>query len=257
MLVATLSPSKTLNSEPPGHKGATLPQFQACSQKLVNLLKTYDEKRLAELMNLSPKLARLNYERFQKFVFPHDGKNAAPALMTYQGDVYRGINWQSYDEKEFDFAQDHLCILSGLYGVLRPLDLIQPYRLEMGTRLQNEAGKNLYLFWQKQVAELFNQLFESSTGGVIVNLASQEYAKVLDRKAIKVPTVDVHFKEKKGDDYKIIGIYAKYARGLMADYIVKNGLQVLDDLKGFDRDGYRFSASRSNSSQMVFLRDQT
>jgi cytoplasmic iron level regulating protein YaaA (DUF328/UPF0246 family) len=213
------------------------------------------EKELGELMKISPKLALLNHDRYQNFDFPFTLENSHQALLAFKGDVYQGISVDDYRDEDFDFAQAHLRILSGLYGLLRPLDLIQPYRLEMGLRVSGPWGKNLYQFWENIITDrIYQEVLESKGDRVLVNLASNEYFKAVHPKRLKSDVVNVHFKEKKDDGFKIIGIHAKRARGVMADFIIKNRINHAQELKPFNLNGYEFNSTLSKEADWVFTR---
>jgi hypothetical protein len=201
-------------------------------------------------MSISDKLSKLNFDRFQTFSTPFTLTNAKQALLAFKGDVYNGIDAPNLSSQDLDFAQSCVRMLSGLYGVIRPLDLIQPYRLEMGTRLENDKGKNLYEFWGDQISQILNE-DESS---VIINLASNEYFKGIDKKSLNAKIINIAFKEFKGDTYKIIGIYAKRARGLMVNYMIKNRITKSDDLKNFNVEDYKFRQNMSDELTWVFTR---
>jgi len=201
-------------------------------------------------MSISDKLSKLNFDRFQTFSTPFTLTNAKQALLAFKGDVYNGIDAPSLSSQDLDFAQSCVRMLSGLYGVIRPLDLIQPYRLEMGTRLENDKGKNLYEFWSDKISQILNE-DESS---VIINLASNEYFKGIDKKSLNAKIINIAFKELKGDTYKIIGIYAKRARGLMVNYMIKNRITKSDDLKNFNVEDYKFRQDMSDELTWVFTR---
>jgi cytoplasmic iron level regulating protein YaaA (DUF328/UPF0246 family) len=201
-------------------------------------------------MSLSEKLSKLNFDRFQAFKTPFSLDNAKQALLAFKGDVYNGINASSLSVKDLDFAQKNVRMLSGLYGVLRPLDLIQPYRLEMGTKLSNAQGNNLYDYWGSGISEVLNEDEEK----LIVNLASNEYFKAIDKKLLKAQILDIVFKEKKNDTYKVIGIYAKRARGLMINYIIRNRLTDAEVLKDFSDEGYLYNQDLSSDSTWVYVR---
>jgi hypothetical protein len=202
-------------------------------------------------MSLSEKLSKLNFDRFQAFKTPFSLDNAKQALLAFKGDVYNGINASSLSAKDLDFAQKNVRMLSGLYGVLRPLDLIQPYRLEMGTKLGNAQGKNLYDYWGSSISEVLNEDEEK----LIVNLASNEYFKAIDKNILKAQILDIVFKEKKNDTYKVIGIYAKRARGLMINYIIRSRLTDAEELKDFSDEGYLYNQELSSDSTWVYVRD--
>jgi cytoplasmic iron level regulating protein YaaA (DUF328/UPF0246 family) len=201
-------------------------------------------------MSLSENLSKLNFDRFQAFKTPFSLDNAKQAFLAFKGDVYNGINASSLSDKDLDFAQKNVRMLSGLYGVLRPLDLIQPYRLEMGTRLINAKGNNLYDYWGSGISEVLNEDEEE----LIVNLASNEYYKAIDKKMLKAQILDIVFKEKKNETYKVIGIYAKRARGLMINYIIRNRLTDAEMLKDFSDEGYLYNQELSSDKTWVYVR---
>lgn len=203
-------------------------------------------------MSISDDLAQLNYQRNQEWQLPFTKDNARPAVYAFNGDVYRGLDVYTLDTKNIDKLQDTVRILSGLYGVLKPLDLIQPYRLEMGTKLSIGKNKNLYEFWKKKVTKALNEELEDNE--LFLNLASNEYFKAIDSKTLKVPVIEIDFKELKNGDYKTIGIYAKQARGLMARYIIDTNAKTLEDIKGFNLENYRFHEQLSKENRLVFTR---
>ncbi|MDO1501337.1 peroxide stress protein YaaA [Winogradskyella maritima] len=248
-----LSPAKSLDFESklPTTK-STKPQFLEDSERLNKILKKKSAKGLSKLMSISDALGQLNYERNQEWELPFTKDNARPAIYAFSGDVYRGFDAYSFDIKKTKNLQDTVRILSGLYGILRPLDLIQPYRLEMGTKMPVGRKKNLYEFWQKSITESLND--ELKDDELFVNLASNEYFKAVDKKQLKVPVIQIDFKEFKNDKYKIVAFFAKYARGLMARYIVDNTIDSLDGLKGFNAEGYGFSEDLSKPNHLVFTR---
>jgi len=249
-MLAIISPSKTQDFSTPDIQDHTLTRQLDESKALVKILKQKTQEELSKLMSISEKLATLNYTRFQDFSTPFNFNNAKQALLAFKGDVYNGIDAPNLSKKDLTFAQDNLRMLSGLYGVVRPLDLIAPYRLEMGTKLANPRGKNLYEFWGSKISELLNE----DESEVIINLASNEYFKGIDKKTLKPKIINIVFKEFKGDKYKIIGIYAKRARGLMVQYIIKNRIQNSQDLKSFAMEDYRFKEELSDSTTWVFTR---
>jgi len=250
-MLAVISPSKTQDFEPSKIDVFTQIRQIEQSQVLVDLLKGKTQDDIASLMSISDKLSKLNFDRFQTFSTPFTLSNAKQALLAFKGDVYNGIDAQSLSLDDFEFAQGHLRMLSGLYGVIRPLDLIQPYRLEMGTKLKNGQGKNLYEFWGDQISQVLNE----DESEVIINLASNEYFKGVDKKSINAKIVNIAFKELKNDTYKIIGIYAKRARGLMVNYMIKNRLTDPELLKDFNVEGYQFRQTMSDDLTWVFTRD--
>ncbi len=249
-MLAIISPSKTQDFSACGCEAFSQTRQIEESRELVAILRDKNEVQIAKLMALSKKLAKLNFDRFQSFQTPFTLENAKQALLAFKGDVYNGIDAPSLSEDDLSFAQDKVRMLSGLYGVIRPLDLIQPYRLEMGTKLANNKGKNLYEFWGTGVSEVLNE----DESELIVNLASNEYFKSIDKKSLKANILNIAFKEKKGDIYKIIGIFAKRARGLMVNYIIRNRLNEPEALKEFVDEGYQFSSEFSDSSTWVFTR---
>ncbi len=254
-MLILLSPAKSLNflSTIPPIK-STVPDFLQDSKKLVDLLKKLPSQDLEKLMAISPKLAELNWQRFRDFSLPFNEKNAKPALFLFDGDVYKSMAISQYNKQDLDFAQNHLRILSGLYGVLRPLDLIQAYRLEMGTAIQKILGKNLPQFWQKKIADFLNQELEKQKEKTIINLASEEYFASVDAAKIDGKVINIIFKEKKGNDYKTIGLFAKKARGLMADFVIKNKIEKSVDLRDFVAENYQFKKEFSDQSNWHFYR---
>lgn len=250
-----LSPAKSLDFEtPPQVDTRTQPLFVKQSSQLIKVLREKTPAQVSELMSISDSLAGLNVARYQAWSPKFTEKNARQAVLAFNGDVYGGLDAKSLQPKELDWAQDHVCILSGLYGVLRPLDLMQPYRLEMGTRLGTAQGSNLYQFWGAQIANYLNERAAADTSPVIVNLASEEYFKAVDRKVLKAPVVSCVFEDFKGGKYKIISFNAKRARGLMARYAIEKKLATVRKLQGFDAEGYRFDASVSEPDRLVFRR---
>ena len=248
-----LSPAKTLDFETqlPTEK-ATQPDFLKNSERLNKELKKKSVKGLSELMKISKDLSQLNYERNQEWETPFTKDNARPAIYAFSGDVYRGLDAYTIPKNKIDHLQDTVRILSGLYGVLKPLDLMQPYRLEMGTKMSVGKNKNLYEFWKADITKSLND--ELKDDELFLNLASVEYFKAVDTKMLKVPVVNVDFKELKNGDYKTIGIYAKLARGLMTRYIIDNNAKTMDDIKGFDMESYRFHEKLSGENNLVFTR---
>jgi len=205
-------------------------------------------------MGVSPKLARLNFERFLKWQTPFTQKNSTPALLLFKGDVFEGISANDYTDNDFKFAQKHIRILSGLYGVLRPLDLMQPYRLEMGTKIDVGENNNLYEFWKEMLTKHFNNLLKDDAENTLVNLASNEYSKALSLKKINGNVITPIFKEQKGNTYKTIAIHAKKARGVMTRFIVKNRIEKVEHLKSFTEEGYIYSSEHSKENDWVFIR---
>jgi cytoplasmic iron level regulating protein YaaA (DUF328/UPF0246 family) len=252
-MLLIVSPAKSLDFETTDFKEFSQPELLDQSEVLVDQLKGFKEEEIGKLMKLSDKLAKLNYDRYQEFQTPFSLDNAKQAVLAFKGDVYKGLGAEDFSEEELAFAQDHLRILSGLYGVLRPLDLMQAYRLEMGTRMQNERGKNLYEFWDGRITDQLNEALADS-GEAIVNLASNEYWSAVKLDELKAPVYNIHFKEKRGDQYKIISFSAKKARGLMCRYAIKNRLTEVEDLKKFDLEDYRFNEGMSSEMEWTFTR---
>ncbi len=249
-----ISPAKSLDFETnlPTDKHSQ-PQFLEQSLKLNGVLAKKKPRALSKLMSISENLAQLNWERNQQFSVPFTAENARPAVYAFNGDVYQGLDAYTIPEGKLDKLQDTLRILSGLYGVLKPLDLIQPYRLEMGTQLKVGRKKNLYEFWQKQLTGHLNNELED--GELFINLASNEYFGAVDEKGLKVPVITPVFKDWKNDKLKVISFFAKKARGSMVRYILDTNAQTLDELKGFDYDGYLFSQEHTlKENQPVFVR---
>jgi cytoplasmic iron level regulating protein YaaA (DUF328/UPF0246 family) len=254
-MITILSPSKTLDYDtPPQTPEFTEPQFLQDSEKLVDILKDYDVEGLGELMDISEKLSTLNVDRYQEWETPFTPGNAKQALMAFKGDVYRDFAFDQYSDADFQFAQDHVRILSGLYGVLRPLDLMQPYRLEMGTKLENPRGKDLYEFWGTKISDNLNQSLDAQGDDVILNLASNEYFKSIDKGALNARIVDVRFLENRKGKWRTITFNLKRARGTMTDWIVRNRVDSVEKVKEFAEDRYYFSEERSDDDQLVFLR---
>jgi hypothetical protein len=250
-----LSPAKSLDFETlSGDVPHTQPLFVPQSAELIALLKQKSPQEIASLMGLSDALAGLNVARYAAWSPKFTAKNAKQAVLAFNGDVYDGLDAKSLNAVQLAWAQAHVCILSGLYGVLRPLDYMQPYRLEMGTKLANARGKDLYQFWGTQISDCLNQRLAADKTPVIVNLASQEYFKAVDKKVLKARVVDCVFEDFKGDQYKIISFFAKRARGLMARFAATHGLNLPEQLKGFNLDGYAFAAAQSSADKLVFRR---
>lgn len=255
-MLIVVSPAKTLDFETaPVIQTHSQPQFIEHSQLLIESLKALSVQDVAELMKLSDKLASLNVARFESWEPTFNFENAKQAVLAFKGDVYTGLDAESLTDDDLQFAQDHLRILSGLYGVLKPLDLMQAYRLEMGTRLNNSRGKNLYEFWGSIICEYLNQELTSGNNPVLINLASNEYYKAAKEKNIQGRIITPAFKDWKNGQYKIISFYAKKARGLMTRYIIQNRIDDPEQLKGFNLEGYRFAESMSEGDNWTFIRD--
>ena len=256
-MLIVISPAKTLDFESAAQaKTHTQPAFLNDSEILIDQLTTLSPADLEKLMGISPKLAELNVERYHNWSRPFNKKNSKHAVHAFKGDVYNGLEADSMTDKQLDYAQDHLRILSGLYGVLRPLDLMQPYRLEMGIKLANSNGGNLYQFWDKKITNNINKQLKSVDSKYLVNLASNEYFKAVHNKEVQVEIVTPVFRDWKNDQYKMISFFAKTARGRMAAWILKNKVKSLKKLTQFDVDGYSYSEADSSPLNPVFLRKQ-
>ena len=248
-----ISPAKSLNyqSDLPTKLNTNSP-FLSEAKQLNTLLKKKSAIALSELMHISPNLGQLNYERNQEWSLPFTAQNARPAIYAFNGDVYRGLDAYTIEESKIEALQQSVRIISGLYGLLKPLDLVQPYRMEMGTKLPVGKSKNLYEFWRQKVTNALNDELED--GELFVNLASQEYFKAIDTKVLKVPVIHVDFKEFKNGQYKTIAIFAKLARGYMTRFIIENAVETVDELKTFTTDGYAYDSNLSNDTKLVFTR---
>ncbi len=249
-----ISPAKSLDFETKvPTKQYTTPNFLSEAEKLNGVLKKKSPKNISELMSISDKLAQLNWQRNQDWDLPFTIENARQAVYAFNGDVYTGLDAYTLSEDKLNVLQNKLRILSGLYGVLKPLDLMQPYRLEMGTKLKIGRKDNLYEFWKETITKHLNEELEE--GELFVNLASNEYFSAVDKKIVKVPVITPQFKDWKGDKLKIISFFAKKARGMMVRYIIDTGAETLEDLKGFNYEGYGFSEEHSvKSNELVFIR---
>jgi len=249
-MLLLLSPAKTLDFEPTNIKKNTQPQFLEESQMLIKTLKKYTSKQIQDLMGVSEKIADLNVTRYQDFSVPFTMSNAKQAILAFKGDVYQGLSVEDFNEEDLNFAHKHIGILSGLYGILRPLDLMQAYRLEMGTKLKVQKDNNLYEFWKDSITKQIN-----ATGVKdVINLASKEYFKSVKVAALEGNLWTVDFKEKKDGNYKIVAFYAKKARGMMCNYVVKNRLEKPEDMKTFDMEDYQFNEGLSSERHYVFTR---
>jgi len=254
-VLIVISPAKKLDYEtPPTTARYSQPDFLDQSELLINTLRNYSALDLAELMKLSMNLAELNFDRYHDWTPKFDTENAKVCLLAFKGDVYAGMDAESFSEEDLDYAQSHLRILSGLYGLLKPLDLMMPYRLEMGTRLRTSRGKNLYEFWGDIITDAINAQLKAQGDEVLINLASNEYFKAVKAKKVQGRIITPQFKERKGDDYKMIGIYAKRARGLLSRYILLNRLEEPGQIKAFDVDGYTYNDALSSDDRWVFTR---
>jgi cytoplasmic iron level regulating protein YaaA (DUF328/UPF0246 family) len=256
-MLTLLSPAKKMNMDP-AETGLseTRPRFEADTKMLAKLAKTKTPADLKKLMHISDNLAELNAERFQAFNLDGQSNSAKAAGLAFDGDVYWGLEAKSLSDDDLAYAQDHLRILSGLYGVLRPMDAIQPYRLEMGTKFENARGKNLYEFWADTLAPSLNEELASHADQTIVNLASNEYFKAANTKALSGPVISAKFLEEKDGKSRPIQYYTKFGRGLMARWILQNRVDRADGLKDFNSNGYKFDASQSTDDVLVFARPQ-
>lgn len=256
-MILVISPAKTLDydSELPV-KSHSMPPFLEDSSLLIKELKKKTVEDIKGLMKLSDKLAELNVERYKKWSQPFNETNARQSMFAFKGDVYVGLDAYSLDENEIDFAQDHLRILSGLYGVLKPLDLMQPYRLEMGTKMKNARGKNLYEFWGSKISELLNAELKGKKSNVLVNLASNEYYSAVKKNALNAEVITPQFLDCKNGNYKMISFYAKKARGMMCSWVIKNKIDNPEDLVKFDVAGYRLCQERSKPMNPIFIREE-
>jgi len=256
-MLVTLSPSKGQDFESPSPSSIySIPDQLADSQLLINESKKLDVPDVRDLMDVSENIAILNVERFNTWQTPFTPENAKPALFAFKGDVYSGIQKEKYSDDDLAYAQDHLRILSGLYGALRPMDLIQPYRLEMKTKLANPRGENLYQFWDERITDVLNKNLNEQKEAVLVNLASNEYFKSVKPKKLDGRLLDINFKETKDGKTRVIAIFAKRARGMMTDFILRNRIEFAEDLKDFGAGGYRFSPELSTENNWVFERPQ-
>ena len=256
-MITVLSPAKKLSKNCFGHDfNSTQPDYLNQSDKLASILKSFDPPTLMDVMGISENLSLLNWERFQNWETPFSSNNSRQAIFTFEGDTYTGLDADSLSESEVLFAQDHTRILSGLYGILKPLDLIMPYRLEMGTKLKNGKGDNLYEFWGEKLSKSLSLELESHVEKFVVNCASVEYFKSVNNKALSAEIITPIFKEIKNGKVRIISIFAKKARGMMARFIIKNQINNPNDILHFDFGGYSYDKSLSSINSPVFTRQQ-
>lgn len=256
-MLITLSPSKGQDFESASlSKKHSNPADLDDSVLLIKELRKISSKKLQDLMDVSENIAKLNVERYKTFTTPFTVKNAKQAIFAFKGDVYGGLDLEKFTEDDYAYAQDHLRILSGLYGCLRPLDLIQPYRLEMKTRLKNDRGENLYQFWGEHITKSLNKALKKQQEPVLVNLASNEYFKSVKTKLLEGRLLNINFKETKDGKTRVVAIYAKRARGMMADYIIRQRIEDPEAMKKFKRDGYKFNKLLSDDKQWTFERPQ-
>ena len=256
-MIIILSPAKTLDFENPAvEKTCTEPEFLSLSKNLIAGLSEMSNEEISKLMGISDKLAALNSERYKSWNVKHESKNSKQAILAFKGDVYEGMKAWDYTKQDFTYAQKNLRLLSGLYGLLRPLDLIQPHRLEMGTVYANPAGKDLYAFWGERLNKKLNEECKSSGSKYLINLASQEYFKATQPKKLEMEVISPVFKDEKNGKFKIISFYAKKARGMMSSYLIRNQVETLEGIRAFNDQGYQFESSESTNLQPVFLRSE-
>jgi len=256
-MLIVISPAKTLDYEtPPKSATFTIPDYLDRSAELIARARRYSALDIAELMAVSMKLAELNFERFEQWHTPFTPDNAKQAVLAFKGDVYTGLDAERFSAADFKFAQNHLRILSGLYGLLRPLDLMQPYRLEMGRKVDTDRGRNLYEFWGTIITEGLNAQLKKLKSPYLINLASNEYFKAVKPKALDGEIITPEFKDWKNGQYKMMGVYAKKARGQLSRFVIRNQLTDPQQMKAFDVDGYRFNEALSNGNKWVFTRRQ-
>lgn len=256
-MLALISPAKTLDYETAlPSSNFTQPRLLDQSEQLIDVCRELSASQLASLMSVSEKIAQLNVARFQDWQTEFDLANARQAIFAFKGDVYTGLDAYALNDAQLDFAQQHLRMLSGLYGLLRPLDLMMPYRLEMGTKLQNPRGSNLYEFWGKRITDLIQQDLQHANSKILLNLASDEYYKAVKESALDAQMIKPVFLDQKNGKYKVISFYAKKARGLMARFVIEQQIQQVEDLKAFNSEGYYFDAENSNSKELVFKREE-
>lgn len=255
-MLIVISPAKLLDFETaPKTQQFTMPELLEESEKLIGRLKKMSPKQLSKLMGISDNLGELNFQRFQSWHLPFTPENAKQAVLAFNGEVYRGLKAEILSEEKLLLAQSKLRILSGLYGVLKPLDIIQPYRLEMGTRLNYYRNKNLYEFWNPEITKRVNQAVAESGSGVLVNLASNEYFKSIDKKKLRAEIVTPEFKDLKNGEYKMITVFAKKARGLMSRFIIENDIIDVENLQAFEVEGYNYNPRLSKPGNPVFTRE--
>jgi len=250
-MLLVISPAKTLDYSHPEYSAHTQPDFTSEVKDLVGVLRKKSAKQISKLMHLSDSLSILNEERYQSFTETFSPDNSKQAILAFKGEVYAKMEADSFTAEDLEFAQQHLRILSGLYGLLKPLDLIQPYRLEMGTKLKTKKGGTLYDYWGTKISKALNAAGEGRT---LVNLASQEYFKAVDKKTLKLPIITIHFKEHREGNYQVVGFFAKQARGLMTRYAIQNRITDQEQLKVFQEDGYEFAERLSSAQDWVFIR---
>ncbi|MDN5202432.1 peroxide stress protein YaaA [Fulvivirgaceae bacterium BMA10] len=254
-MIAVISPAKTLDFESPCIEEHSLPRFGKETLELVNVLRTKTSDDIRALMDVSENIAELNVERYRRFRAKKNPKSAKQSIFAFKGDVYIGLNAEALSEDDINYAQTHLRILSGLYGLLRPLDLIQAYRLEMGTKLAFDDYTTLYNYWSDKIVSAVQRDLKRQGDNILINLASNEYFKAINRNSLKAKVINVEFKDFKDDDHKVISFFAKRARGMMARFIIKNKINTVEGLQAFDYEGYYFDTDSSNERELVFKRE--
>lgn len=254
-MIIVISPAKNLDFESKYDFEVTKPRLLKFTNELISNLKNKSIQDIEKLMSISTSLATLNAQRFHNFKTNPSSEHTQPAIFAFNGDVYQGLQASSFNSKKMEFAQKHLRILSGLYGILRPLDMIQPYRLEMGTQLAFDDYKTLYDYWDTKIMNLLLEDLKAQNDNIIINLASNEYFKSVNKKEFSANIIDIEFKDFKNDQYKIISFFAKKARGLMSKYIIDNAISDPNDLKGFDYEGYYYDPVASSAQKIAFKRD--
>lgn len=256
-MLIVISPAKNLDYDtPPTTPEYSQPELLDQAQLLINRCRELSPAETGSLMNISDKLALLNVERYHQWHTPFTPDNAKQAVLAFNGDVYTGLEAESLSSDDLDFAQQHMRILSGLYGLLKPLDLMQAYRLEMGTKLDNERGKDLYQFWGERITQKINEALAAQGDNVLINLASNEYFRSVQKKSLEGEIYTPVFKDKKNGQYKVISFFAKKARGMMARYIIENKLTDVKQLMEFDSGGYQYSDTLSKGNELVFTREE-
>jgi hypothetical protein len=256
-MIIAISPAKTLDlSDQHKVQSYTVPLFLKEAATLVQIMRDFKPTELSRFMGISSKLAEMNFERYKDWKEPFTPSNAKQAVLAFNGDVYEGLNTNEYSADDFTFAQQHLIILSGLYGLLRPLDLIQPYRLEMGTKLRTAKGDNLYKFWNDLITDTLNDRLSEHKDQTLINLASDEYFRAVNRKRLNTKVIRPVFKDARNGTYKVISFFAKTARGLMSSFIIKNRLSDIEALKEFNINGYSYNKPLSSDTELVFTREK-
>lgn len=256
-MLLVISPAKTLDYQSKVKiRTHTIPDYLDDAQLLINRARGFSVLDIAELMQVSINIAELNFERFHSWSLPFTVQNARQAVLAFKGDVYTGLDVDSFTSTDFKYAQAHLRILSGLYGLLRPLDLMQPYRMEMGRKIETERGHNLYQFWREKITDGLNKQLQRLKSRYLINLASQEYFKSIESRRLIAEIITPEFREWKGGQYRMIGVYAKQARGRLSRFIIRNRLTEPEAMQGFDADGYRFNDKLSSDAKLVFTRRQ-